>query len=454
MSFATKSGKQPEHPLPYEPERKRHRPGKNLNTLIFHSERCTGCGLCQSACGGRESGFSSPEKARIRNFPVAATGGAFSVFCQHCRDPHCLRVCPQGAINRDKKGVVRLTESLCLHCGLCQEACTEAAPLRSPSGNIRKCDLCSDMPGQLPVCVEACSQNALEFTRGKHVRWIAWLRWPVQLLSFLLLVVVLVGSVCSLSIAAFDIACPTGVLQNIFSSKALLLTSVVSAIFLLALTLIAGRAFCGWVCPFGFLLDLVDSVIPHKLRLPRWLANRKNKYGVLAGAVAASAATGNQAFCTVCPIGAVCRGYGVQSAMGGAELAIIPFIAAMNVGGKRSWCRYFCPVGAFFGLIARFGLAYIEIGAPKCKKFSCKRCAEVCPMGVVPDSDLQDGKSPVISRVECILCLRCVDICPYKAARLRFGFRKESIPSSLSPKCLPGVATCAPSNHSVAATKN
>jgi ferredoxin-type protein NapH len=387
-------------------------------------------------CGGREQGTASPEDARIQILGNPARGGGFAVFCRHCFQPKCLEVCPQGAVSRDKAGLVRINKALCVNCGLCREVCAEAAPLRSPSGDIRKCDLC----GGKPQCAEACPQNALEYTGGKKLRWISWLRWPAQAASFLLLVVLLIGSVCSLSIAALNILCPAGLIQNIASSKTILLTTLGSALFLLLLALLAGRLFCGWLCPLGFVLDLWDKaiglkknagrdqaariagIIPAPLRNLSFFANRNNKYGVLAGAVAASAMTGNQSFCAVCPIGVVCRGYGLDSALGGAELVIIPLVAAMDLGrSRRSWCRYFCPVGAFFALLARFAPVSLEIGADRCRKFSCKRCAEVCPTGIIDGTALQEGGKPRVWKAECIMCLRCVDICPHKAAKLRFG---------------------------------
>jgi NapH/MauN family ferredoxin-type protein len=424
----------------FTPGHVRHAPSKRLKTLLFHPERCTGCGLCRSVCGGRESGHAAPEAARILNVPNPVTGGSVAVFCQHCLDPRCLAACPQGAVFRAGTGRVTIDASRCVNCGICQEACVEAAPLHGPAGDIRKCDLC----GGDPACARLCPQQALEFTGGKKLRWLAWLRWPVQALSFLLLVVVLVGSVCSLSIAAYDIACPTGVLQNIFSSKVLLLTAAVSALFLTALALLAGRLFCGWICPFGFLLDLADKLLPQRWRLPAALTRRANKYGVLLGAVVASTATGSQAFCAVCPIGTVCRAYGVQSAVAGAELALVPLIAALDVGGTRSWCRYFCPVGALFALFARFGLVRIEIGAARCKKFSCKRCADICPMGIVSGEDLQQGRTPDISMAECIVCLRCVDICPHKAAKIRLGLpRRGGNPGRALPGAFPARQTSA-----------
>jgi ferredoxin-type protein NapH len=371
---------------------------------------------------------------------LPSQGGTFCVFCQHCRDPQCLAACPQRAVSRDAGGIVRIDKSLCVNCGLCREACLEAAPVRTVAGGIQKCDLCVNQ-GQ-PACVAACPQKALIYSAGKKLRWISWLRWPVQTLAFLLLAVVLVGSVCSLSIAAFDLSCPAGVLQNIFSSKTLLLTSLTAAGVLVLVSLLAGRFFCGWVCPFGFVLDLADKIAPRIFRLPTWLGNRLNKYGVLAGALIGSSITGNQAFCTVCPIGAVCRGYGLQSTLGGAELAVVPLIASLDLAGKRSWCRYFCPVGAVFALFSRLSLLGVRINARRCRKFSCLRCADVCPVGIIPAAALRAGINPDISRAECISCLRCVDVCPYRAARLRlFPFALPKIMNRKFQDPAPGSAT-------------
>jgi ferredoxin-type protein NapH len=347
-----------------------------------------------------------------------------------------MNVCPQGAIFRDKIGIVRINKALCLNCGLCREVCTEAAPLRSPSGDIRKCDLC----GGRPQCADACPQKALVYSGGKRFKWISLLRWPVQAMSFLLLVMVLVGSVCSLSLAVVNVLCPAGLVQNIASSETLLIPTLISGLLLLLSALLGGRLFCGWICPFGFVLDLLNKIFvlfdaPRAARIRAlgnkalsplkpfaFFANRSNKYGVLAGAAAAASMTGNQSFCTVCPIGVVCRSYGFDSALGGAELAVIPLVAAMDLGhSKRSWCRYFCPVGALFALAARFAPVFIEIGAQRCRKFSCKRCAAVCPMGIIDEETLQEGGEQVVKRAECIMCLRCVDVCPHKAAKLRFS---------------------------------
>lgn len=415
----------------FPPEKDSLRSARSKPGVVFDPAKCSGCGLCESVCasGGAQQG--APRSPRVHVLRSAAPGTSFAILCQHCLDPQCLKACPNGAISKGKDGIVRMDKTLCVNCGMCVAACPEAAPLRDALGEVVKCDLC----GGSPACVEACPNGALTYTKGSRKLWIPPLRWLCQAVSFFLLVIFLVGSVCSVNALTFDIACPFGVLQNVFSTKAILLTTIVSALLLMLFTFVFGRAFCGWVCPFGFILDLVDKVIPHGLfRLPRFLRSRLNKYGVGIGGLAAAGAVGTQAFCTVCPIGTVCRSYGMNSVMAGAETAIIPALAAMNLGEKRSWCRYFCPVGATLALAAKVGLVRIEIGAPRCKKFSCMRCADVCPMGIIPREQLVQGISPSINMAECITCLRCVSACPHHAASVRFVWQKKKTRTGSIPR--------------------
>ncbi len=386
--------------------------------MVFDPDRCTGCGTCETVCSARSE--SRVDSARIQVLRDETAGASFAVFCQHCLDPLCLPACPQKAISRDEAGIVFVDDRLCAHCGICITACPEAAPRREPEGRVLKCDLC----GGHPECSEACPQKALEYSPGKALGWIRLLRWPTQVLAFLLFVVVLVGTVCSLSVGDLSFACPLGLLQNIAASKIILFTTVFAALFLVVLTVLTGRAACGWLCPFGFFLDLAGKIVPRRFRLPQFLRTRLAKYGVAAAALGVSGGAGYQAFCTVCPIGTLCRSYGFQGVVGGAELAIVPAVAALETSEKRSWCRYLCPVGALLALCAKIGLIKIVIGASRCKKFSCMRCAETCPMGVVPTSDLREGVSPRLDMSECIMCLRCMDTCPHGAVKIRFRWQK------------------------------
>lgn len=388
--------------------------------IVFAPDKCSGCGTCEMICSARNGSEVSPASASIQVLREEEKGKTFAIFCQHCRKPICLEICPTKAIAKDGDGIVSIEHRLCVACGLCTLACPEAAPLVDPrTQKIHKCDLC----GGDPLCVNHCPENALSFSSGKATGWLGFLRWPVQFASFLLLVIILVGTFCSLRVAGLQLSCPVGALQNIASSGAVILVGVASALILVIMTGIAGRIFCGWICPFGFILDLVGKLTP-KLGWPSFLRSRMTKYGVLAASLGGSYALGFQVFCTICPIGTICRSYGIKEVFRGYELAVIPVFAGLEIGGRRTWCRYFCPVGAFLALVAKVGLIKVVIGAKKCKKFSCMRCAEVCPMGIIDKNFLREGISPKLPTAECILCLRCMDQCPYGAAKVRFRFQK------------------------------
>ncbi|HOO37488.1 MAG TPA: 4Fe-4S binding protein [Deltaproteobacteria bacterium] len=402
-------------PLPAKKKLPRHPP-----VIVFNPSKCTGCSTCEMVCSNRNVDKVAPASSSIKVLRNEEEGKNFAALCLHCREPLCLEACPTRAIDKDDEGIVRIRRLFCVECGICTLACPESAPMVEPvTGKIRKCDLCEGDP----LCVKHCPEGALHFYRGKAVGWIKYLRWPVQLLSFLLLVVVLVGTFCYFTAGVVSLPCPTGTLQNIAATKHIVFASAGAALVLIVLTILLGRAFCGWVCPFGFFLDLVGSVVP-KFGLPKFLKSRMIKYGILGGAIGGAAGLGFQPFCTVCPIGSICRSYGVSGVLQGAELAIVPAIASLELGQRRSWCRYFCPVGAVLALAAKIGLIKIVIGAKQCKKFSCMQCADICPMGIIDREALREGTAPKIPMDECILCMRCVDTCPYSSAKIRFRWQK------------------------------
>ena len=402
---------------PLEPKKKLPR---RPPVIVFNPAKCTGCSTCEMVCSNRNVDMVAPASSSIKVLRSEEAGKNFAVLCLHCREPLCMEACPTRAIDKGDDGIVRIRNRFCVECGICTLACPESAPLIEPkTGKIRKCDLCEGDP----LCVKYCPEDALHFYRGKRVGWIKYLRWPVQLLSFLLLVVVLVGTFCYFTAGVVSLACPVGMLQNIAATKHIVLTSAGAALVLILLTVLLGRAFCGWICPFGFILDLVGKVVP-KFGLPKFIKSRMIKYGILAGAVGGAAGLGFQPFCAICPIGSLCRSYGVSEVFRGAELAIVPALASLELGQRRSWCRYFCPVGAVLALAAKIGLIKIVIGAQQCKKFSCMQCADICPMGIIDREALREGIAPKIPMDECILCMRCVDTCPYSSAKIRFRWQK------------------------------
>jgi len=105
------------------------------------------------------------------------------VFCNHCDDPPCVRVCPTQSTWKREDGVVMMDWHRCIGCRYCMAACPYGSrsfnwvdprphiaqlnpdfPTRM-RGVVEKCDLCEERlaQGQLPACVEACKQKAMVF---------------------------------------------------------------------------------------------------------------------------------------------------------------------------------------------------------------------------------------------------------------------------------------------------
>ncbi len=105
------------------------------------------------------------------------------VFCNHCENPPCARVCPTQATWKREDGVVMMDWHRCIGCRYCVAACPYGsrsfnwrdprpfiAELRPefPSrtrGVVEKCTFCEERlaQGQAPACVTACKGKALVF---------------------------------------------------------------------------------------------------------------------------------------------------------------------------------------------------------------------------------------------------------------------------------------------------
>ena len=79
---------------------------------------------------------------------------------------------------------------------------------------------------------------------------------------------------------------------------------------------------------------------------------------------------------------------------------------------SRPFCRILCPLGAFYSLFTRMALVKLEFVEGNCVQ--CRACVRVCPTGVKPNEQ-RDSR-------ECIMCLKCLDSCHFRA--LEFGLRR------------------------------
>ena len=151
--------------------------------LLFDTDRCTGCQLCEQICSFVHTKTSNPERSRIRILKIEQSGLNIQIFCQQCDDAACIAACPVSAIDRSEStGAIEIDQELCMKC----EECVSACPFQSMhfdrmDDKITTCDLC----GGDPQCALFCQTKAIEFL-DKHPSAIQKKRDALQALDRLL----------------------------------------------------------------------------------------------------------------------------------------------------------------------------------------------------------------------------------------------------------------------------
>jgi ferredoxin-type protein NapH len=246
------------------------------------------------------------------------------------------------------------------------------------------------------------------------------------------------------------------------SSGALRLGFVFGSVILLSILL--GKFFCGWICPFGLYMDLLSRLRKVFKIEHRDLSTRFNErfhqlgYLILALIIILSVVFGSQAiagtqvvsgtekggfvynyfsapFCQVCPMKPLCvmlqtsvglmRPEWLTEATTGQFFQLGFYLTSLNlvVLGvvtlaaffyRRAWCRI-CPLGALVALFSRFQpfkrVSGVRLDKVEEKCTKCGVCKRVCPTQV---TDVYEKKGGDVTTSNCLLCGRCIEMCPYE----------------------------------------
>ncbi len=286
-------------------------------------------------------------------------------------------------------------------------------------------------------------------------KWI-WSRRTVQilfLLAFLyLLLITMQGVTGRLPGTLFFHLDPLVGLTSMLAGRSWIIPMLLGIITII-LAVVVGRAWCGWICPMGTILDWIPSRRNSKNPVisPVW---SQGKYFLLF-AVIIAAALGNLTLIVLDPVTLLSRTttstilpglnwaidateswlYGFEVLRPAVEwvdgilrgwllnnqpfylpnivlLVVFAVVLGLNAVRSRFWCRYLCPLGGLLGLISKISFVRHRVDNEKC--ISCRKCSTLCPTGAIrPENNFAADIS------ECTVCLDCMEGCPTGA--ISFG---------------------------------
>lgn len=203
--------------------------------------------------------------------------------------------------------------------------------------------------------------------------------------------------------------------------------------FLLFIGALLGRVVCGFLCPFGWFQELLHKIPVKKFSTKRLHVLTYLKYGILVRFVIVLPMTvvnevgmGDPFFCKyLCPAGILEGGIplsladaSIRASLGGLftwKGCILLGIVVLSVFFYRPFCKWLCPLGAFYGLCNRISVYRLTVDKDKCT--ACGACSRVCKM------DVDVFRTP--NHAECIRCGDCVAACPHQAVTRTFSLKNQ-----------------------------
>ncbi len=291
----------------------------------------------------------------------------------------------------------------------------------------------------------------MKLYRGRRIFQTAFL------IAFFVLLTLTVWPLGQIFFGAFLLADPLVALNSLASG--VWKWQMVLAVPFLILPFVLGRAFCGYICPFGFLIELLGPRSEKKT--PQRLTEVVRKFPPYVLIVSLGLLVfGAGVFLVFDPIAFLTRSsttllYPLLDALtrlSGDMLYLVPFfrgtvdaittalsgriifdrpltyalqltmflmalaVFAFSYLRRRMWCRDLCPLGALFGQLSRVSLFGRVVDEGAC--IECGKCAKVCPLDAIRD----DGRAT--DKTRCQLSFECADVCPTNA--IRFGMRPRA----------------------------
>lgn len=208
------------------------------------------------------------------------------------------------------------------------------------------------------------------------------------------------------------------------------------------LVMLIGRGWCGWICPMGFVQDVLDKVrrmlglghvrfsekLRSRLKIVKWIflavALLLPVWAAFPVLFPSAALDLSYPFCQLCP-----GKYILPLSVGNPDRVALDFksVAAIVMSGlgltfsvmliigslvkRRFWCPY-CPLGLTLSWYRKISALRLSKNDNKCTH--CEICYNVCPMEIEEVFKEKDKKD--VTFQDCTLCLKCIEHCPEEDA--------------------------------------
>jgi len=180
-------------------------------------------------------------------------------------------------------------------------------------------------------------------------------------------------------------------------------------------SIVFGKAFCSWLCPVGFLSELIGDfgkkIFGKDLKFPKFLDYplRSLKYLLLGFLIYSvfvlMSVTAVQAFLdSSYNLVSDIKMFYFFADISRFALIVLGILFLLSIVLRGFWCRYLCPYGALLGITSLLSPNKIKRNSAGC--VDCGLCNKACPAFIKVD------KVKIVISDECITCLNCVDACP------------------------------------------
>jgi polyferredoxin len=187
---------------------------------------------------------------------------------------------------------------------------------------------------------------------------------------------------------------------------------------IVGVSLLFGKSFCSWLCPVGFISEMVGDfgdkiwkklfkkrfklpkILDYPLRGVKYLLLVFFTYAIFSMSVVSLEYFLNGPY----NISADIKMWYFFANISNFSLIVISVFFVLSIFIRNFWCRYLCPYGALLGVVGLLSPNKIKRNTASC--IDCGLCAKACPSFIKVD------KVITVRSDECSTCMSCVDVCP------------------------------------------